>query len=127
MFPEAVPIAAHCHDSCFLHLHPFLAHTNAIASFKTLVISRLDVSDFGPLTHVLTVVTNQQRRHSEPISGSRHQVCDNAFVRFPLVYLPELLCVIHFHADSILQNVLKQPFLKEGRILRVAPGNLDGC
>ena len=49
-------------------------------------------------------IKNRGDSQSERRPG--HQVCNDALMGLAFVYLPELLLIVHFDADSVLEHVL---------------------
>jgi len=70
---------------------------------KCLVLFCGYVIDVGPFTFYNgAIIIYQDWRHSESICCFRHQVSNYAFVRLPLVDLPELLLTVELGAYAIL-------------------------
>jgi len=134
MLPERVTILT-LNRACLLNIKPLafvlLSQSGAcLLQVKVLVVFRCDIADLTPLA--LRIVSSALRRvngrDSESVGRPGHQIRDDALVRFPLVYLSELLDCIHFHTDSVLQNVFQGGWqLRFGDVVRVTPRDLDCC
>ena len=99
--------------------------THGLLTYFLIVICRYDF-DVTPFAHFFTTILVQPERcHTEPVRCAWHEVSDDAFVCFALVYLSELFLAGHFDAHTILQHIL-YAFAKVGCI---APCNLyaGGC
>ena len=101
----------------------------SILKIKSLVIFSWNIGYIRPFTLIilLSILARNYWSNSKSISGPRHQICDDTFMCFSFIDLPELLYIIDFDTDSVLQNVYKLGAIFANLwVLRVTPCHLYG-
>lgn len=95
---------------------------NDHAWVEVLVVLGGDAGDIRPVSECFALLFPGS--DPEPVGRPGHEVGDDALVRLPLVYLPELLRVVDPHPDPVLEHVVQRALLQ---VRGVAPGHLDRC